>query len=421
MRIPAISLALAVAASAAAAQTSTVEPPAPARPEAPQSELSREIADAGLAATEARLAALTDASDADRFALAGVRFLSAVEYAFQLRWKYGLDDPTGTVPLMRTELDVNPAPETWTSGIVTEIFTGVDVRMASARAALEGINPTSDFGVDIRLQDVWFDVNANGTRDSNEAMTELLGPIMLGWRWFDRDPVQPWPGVRFDAADAAWLSAYTHMLQGISNVILAYDPAQALDEMLASRATFLELSPPRPPSPDSFDNDFSASFGQFADVAIIFVRALDQDPDAERMQAAHEHFLSMIEDNRAFWTRVNSETDDDREWLPNARQASALGLVLPPETGEVWKSVLSESEAVLKGELLIPYWRIREGAGVDLSRVFLEPKAIDLAGWIQGVDALPYIRKGPVMTGDSWGRFGNLMGGEAMLMSIYLN
>ena len=130
----------------------------------------------------------------------------------------------------------------------------------------------------------------------------------------------------------------------------------------------------------------------------------------------------MVAYNRVFWSRVAAETDNSGEWLPGGSQTSALGIVLPPETGTVWLGVLTDIEALLKGDLLAPYWRLDDQAsGINVARLFTEPAPVDLMEWIQGAGALPYIEQGRVMQGESWSRFEGMMGGEAMLMTLFLN
>ena len=267
--------------------------------------------------------------------------------------------------------------------------------------------------MEIRLADLWFDVNADGTRTPDEDLMQLLGPSLMGWRWFDRDPATAAPVIRFDRADAAWLSAYTHLLEGVANIVLAYDPTDALTRAAATRDGMAALSPPEVSEYDMFAPGLDALW--------VILTALDQQPDAARLTAARDHFLSMIAENRSFWTAVETETDDAAEWLPNARQTSALGLTLPPETGTTWRAVLADGEALLQGEKLIPYWRLGEGAGVNLGRMFTEPAPIDIKDWIQGAGALPYLEQGETVSAESWRSFEAMMGGDAMLMSVWLN
>lgn len=375
-------------------------------------DLSAEIAAQGLTAAESRLAALPAATEADRFALGGIRFLRAIETTFQTRYRTGMDDPTGMLPLLR--LNAGTAPDAvFQPGDVATLFAQAATDMAAARAPLQGLDTGPDFTVEIRLADLWFDVNADGTRSPDEDLMQLLGPSLLGFRWFDRDPAAPAPVIRFDRADAAWLAAYTHLLEGVANTVLAYDPTDALTRAAAARDGMAALSPPAFSEYDLFSPGLDALW--------VILEALDQQPDAARLTAARDHFLSMAAANRAFWAAVEGETDDDAEWLPNARQTSALGLTLPPETGATWLAVLADGEALLKGEKLIPHWRLGDGAGVNLGRMFTDPAPIDVKDWIQGAGALPYLEQGETVSAESWSRFQGMMGGDAMLMAVWLN
>ena len=375
-------------------------------------DLSAEIGSRGLAATETRLAALPAPSEADRFALGGLRFLRALETTFQTRYRTGMDDPTGMIPLIRLNQGIAPDAR-FAPADVAALFARATADMAAARAPLADLATGPEFSVEIRLADLWFDVNADGTRSPDEDLMPLLGPSLMGFRWFDRDPAAPAPVIRFDRADAAWLSAYTHLLEGVANIVLAYDPTDALTRAAAARDGMAALSPP---AFSEFD-----MFSPALDAVWVILEALEKDPDAARLTAAREHFLSMVAENRAFWAAVEGETDDDAEWLPNARQTSALGLTLPPETAATWLAVLADGEALLKGEKLIPYWRLGEGAGVNLGRMFTDPAPIDVKDWIQGTGALPYLEQGDTVSAESWSRFEGMMGGDAMLMAVWLN
>ncbi|MEZ5754235.1 MAG: hypothetical protein R3D90_05505 [Paracoccaceae bacterium] len=375
-------------------------------------DISAEVASSGLAATVTRLETLAAPTEADRFALGGLRFLRAVETTYQTRYRTGMDDPSGMIPLLR--LDQGTAPDaTFAPGDVAALFAQVAQDMAAARAPLAGLPTGPEFTVEIRLADLWFDVNADGTRSPDEDLLQLLGPTLMGWRWFDRDPDTPAPVIRFDRADAAWLSAYTHLLEGAAKTLLAYDPTDALTRAEQARAAMQAISPP--------DAEEMFVIRPWVDALWVMLDALDQQPDPARLTQARDHFLSMTADNRAFWAAVEAETDNDAEWLPNARQTSALGLALPPETGATWLAVLADGEALLKGEKLIPYWRLGDGGGVNLGRMFTDPAPIDVKDWIQGTGALPYLEKGETVSPESWRAFEGLMGGDAMLLSIWLN
>ncbi len=378
--------------------------------------LSQEIASTGIGPTADRLAALPAPTDADRFATGGLRFLQAVEGALQLRWQVGLTKQMEVLPFLQLPIPENPAPAPFEPAMIRTLFTNVATGMDTARTALAPIGDGSDLAVEIALSDLWFDVNANSTRDAGEDAGAIIGPILLGWQWESRDPAQPLPVIRFDAADAAWLSAYTHVLSGLSNSILAYDPTAAISESLSTRAALQALS-----ATTAAEGDFNAMIGDALDVVQVINRMLDQTPDAPKLLAARDHFLSAIADNRIFWARVAQETDNDREWLPNDGQQSALGLTLPPGTGATWLNVLADGEALLKGERLVPYWRVSGSAGVNIGRMFTEPRPINLIAWIQGAGALPYLERGTVVSSTNWRMFEALVAGDAGLMAVFLN
>jgi hypothetical protein len=388
-----------------------------ASPALADTDYSALIAEKGLMAAEAELTALTAPADADRFALGGVRFLRAVEQVLQARWQSGVSDEMQMLPIFRLPIEENPAAQPFKPDTIATTFRTLAAGMDAAREPLGAMQAGADFGVTLRFDDIWFDINTNSARDPGESLLDVAGPMLMGWEWAERDPTTPGPVVRFDAADAAWLSAYTHVLAGVSEVILAYDPTESIDKVLKTRVQLQALNMTASATPPYYDD----SFGQFADYAYAVIDSLDQEPDAEGLKRAHAHFLAMVSENRRFWELVEAETDNDMEWLPNARQQSAFGIDLPPETGAMWMAVLDEMEATLKGDLLVPYWRLGDEAGINIGRMFTEPARIDLAGWIQGADALPYMEKGRLITGESWGRFEQMMGGQAMLLSLWLN
>jgi hypothetical protein len=396
---------------------------------AQESDLSAEIGRDGLRAVEARLSSLPTPTDGERFALGGVRFLGAVEAALQTRYRLNAN-PTllQTLPVMRLPLPENPAPEPFDPAVFRTVFSDLSAGMDAANAALSAIPDGADFALDIRLGDLWFDIDADGVRSEAESLAAVVRMAELAPPAADNAAV-PLPEIRFDAADAAWLSAYTHLLNGVANLVLAYDPTEPLGAVLQARE---ELAALGPVTPDLMIGMSQSDGLDTVDIVALIFDVLDQTPDAARTQAARDHFLAMVADNRRFWAAVATETDNEREWLPNASQTSALfGTPLPPGTGETWLAILTEVEAILTGELLIPHWRISGAmwddsfvpdSGVDLGKFLVEPAPIDLIDWIHGKGALPYMRKGQVASWDSWNAFGDLLAGQPMLLTVlYLN
>ena len=381
------------------------------------SPLSEEIALKGITATRDRLRGAGPLKDEENFALAGMELLRGVEEALQARWRVGLSNDLEWLPVMRLPIPENPNPDAFDPGIVSAIFRQVVTRAVDADATLSQISEGSDFKLEIETSDIWFDINANGQADPGESFAEVMGlalpPEVQRLINPDEVPTVPSFSIHFDVADAFWLKAYANLIAGVGETVVAYDPTKAIGDVVRSRAKFAEMGSFRPSG--MFD------FVGIADIVAIVKNALDQQPDRAGLQRAHSHFLTMVKENRVFWRLVDLETDNDAEWIPNARQTSALGLEFPPETGAVWQGVLADAEALLRGEALAPYWQLDGQAGINVKRMLLEPRPIDLLNWIQGQDALPYIERGQVMSLASWSAFENLVVGDALMFAIILN
>ena len=376
--------------------------------------ISAEIGRAGLTATESRLAALPTPTDEEKFALGGVRFLGALEDAMQRRWLSGMTDTTGVLPFLRTPIPENPNPGLPDPGLITAVFTNAAVAMENARTPLTAIPDNSPFGMELSLADVWFDIDSNGARQTGEGLVDVLGPMLMGWEWENRDAATPAPVIRFDVADAAWLSAYTHMLSGFAGIVLAYDPTAAVTQTMAASASLRALDPTYR---DADEYNINAAINLVATLDL----ALSQTPDAARMANAKADFLAMVADNRHFWALVEAESDNTREWLPNDRQKSAMGVELPQGAGKAWMAILTDADGLLQGTKLLPYWNVGTAAGLNVERMFSDPRAIDLVGWIQGWAALPYLQQGDVVSGASWAAFEGMIAGDAMVFALYLN
>ena len=386
--------------------------------------ISSEIAHQGLAVVEARLAALPSRTDAETFTLGGVRFLRAIEISFQDRWAAGLTDRSGILPLLRMPIPPNPTLGAFDPASVVGIFIHTGDKLAEAKATLAILPVASDFGVEIALGDLWFDVNANSTRDAGEGIADIVGGTALGGMAEPSTdgtiPPLSLPTVRFDVADGAWLAAYADLLNAFCDMVRAYDPTEPLARIISARDKMKSLGPAYP---DFIFGDMGGDprdLDSF-DLLAVVLATLDQTPDKARMASARDHLLATVAQNRVFWDKVALETDDVQEWLPNDRQHSAIGLDLPPGTRDAWLAVLADMEAILTGKKLLPFWRVGPPAGINLSKVFTDPAPIDVPGWVQGWAALPYLEKGTVIDTASTDAFDSLMQGQSMLFSLYLN
>ena len=56
---------------------------------------------------------------------------------------------------------------------------------------------------------------------------------------------------------------------------------------------------------------------------------------------------------------------------------------------------------VLQGRKLLPHWRVKDGRGINLKKVFEEPRTFDLVLWAHGAAAMPYLEEGQLVTSET--------------------
>lgn len=387
-----------------------------ATPALADTDYSALIRDGGLSGARDTLTALPDPTASDRFALGGVLFLGAVERALQTRWQAGLTDSLAfmvDIPVLRLPIPENPAPGPFDPATVETLFATMAADLALAIDTLGPIADADAVAVTISTADIWFDINMNATRDMGESLVDVAGIALSGGFGASLPDVT----IRFDTADAAWLAAYAHLLSALSNTVLALSPTEAITRIHDARDAMAALSPS-----SAFAGDpFLSEADEIADMVAILLDSIQQRPDPALTAKVREHLLSVIAENRVFWRRVALETDNEAEWIPSKRQTSALPIDFPAETGPRWLAVLSDAEALLNGNLLIPYWRLGPDAGINLARLFEDPPPLDIVGMIQGHTLLPYMERGRRINANSLRQFEALVGGDAGLFIVVLN
>ena len=402
--------------------------------------VSEVMAQHGLAAAEGYLAMdamVRDAPDSN-FLLGAVRFLRGIEVMMQTRWENS-DVSINFIPGMRGDLPLNPNAEFDPAFVETTLTRGLQ-QMSRAQMSLKKASK-EDFGVTVRITDIWFDVNQDGVRQDGEAAAELFEALQPGpppavrrrdengdlvrdengYPIWDTPEVPEFDGlIRFDSADADWLAAYAHLVAGIGELTLAADPTPAIRRVTGARD---ELR--------AFGQLFFDSTGwadeEWVEMAAATLLTLRGKPDAERTRAAHKHFRAMIDYNRTFWTEVMLEEDNDREWLPNPDQQSAFGVPVTEDLAKSWQDVLAELSAVLEGEALVPYWRLpnlgerENGVGINLAKWLQDPGDMDLVLWIQGEAVIPYLERGRIVNTNVMNRFQQLTRGNGLMFAAWFN
>jgi hypothetical protein len=373
---------------------------------------------AAAAAAEERLKT-EPGDDEARFALGAIQFLQAIERMGQAFYRYGLNNGERTaalsgLPFLRLPVPSNPSPEPIDYEKLRGVLAALVDDLAKAEATLASVESTN-IDLPINLGLVRIDLDGDGNGSEEEALSRILERIAQGS--FDAAAAGPML-VDFDASDVPWLRAYCHLLSAIAEFPLAYDWREAFE------ATFHGVFPSAGLPIGKLERlPTSDEMGWFAPAAdlIAFIHLLHW-PVAEpaRLQSVLAHLEAMPPLSRENWRRIDAETDNRKEWLPNPRQTGVLpSSVVTQEAIDGWLMLLDEYEAVLQGKKLLPHWRF--GKGINLRRLFLEPTTFDLVLLIQGTAAIPYLEDGEMTSGDTWRRIGELLGGDFFGYALWFN
>jgi hypothetical protein len=325
------------------------------------------------------------------------------------------------------------------------------------------------------LARIRLDLNGDGEASESEHLLTIFEAVA--------GPVRPGPGpkpflVDFDASDAVWLQAYTHLLMAMVDFPLAHDweeayaasfhglfpdsftpstPLSSLTrDLQAKLAEARQSLPPEPKYPacdpsqahhdlecrgqwreyreasSEFEKNEAViaaetagmalefEYGSIADL-IAFVH-LNHWPvvEPDRMASALDHLENMVALSRENWRRILAETDDAREWIPKPGQSGVLvGMTITTPRVDGWLAFLDEFEMVLNGEKLLPHWRFTQG--YNLRRMFLEPRTLDIVLLAQGSAIVPYLEDGPIADQATWSQITNVFGGDFFRYFIWIN
>ncbi len=87
----------------------------------------------------------------------------------------------------------------------------------------------------------------------------------------------------------------------------------------------------------------------------------------------------------------------------------------------------STGQAILDGERLVPYWRIRArpgadvGIGLNIAKLMRDPGDMDIVLWLQGTSAAPFLEEGPLADMAAWRQFQQMTAGNSLLFAVWFN
>lgn len=371
---------------------------------------------------DATLGALSSTADAkvaaDANAAQGIlAFVAGVERLGQALHRHGLETSPGSVmmrlPVLRMPVEPNPNPEPLDYIKYRAILQNLFDDMTKADALLaKGEQGEGKFPLD--LTKVRIDINGDSKAGDNESLGFILAKL--------NGDAAPAPAAdlnfAFDKADILWLRGYIQFITASVQFGLSVDfetsfnktahvyfPRAGLpmaDELLAPAQTL-----------GFVDNSIGDSIAM---VHLLNWKVIDSD----RLKDVRVRLLNLAKLSHESWASVRAETDNDREWLPNAKQTGKWR-DMPVENATIdgWLGVIDEFAAILDGKKLLAHWRFNKGFNVK--RFFEESKQVDMVLIIAGVDAVPFLEDGPISTSADWEGLTSLFRSNFLGYAIWFN
>lgn len=348
--------------------------------------------------------------DEARFGLGVVQFFQSFEHLGGTVYEYGLrteDAFRGLPAPIRKMLAQKPNPKTISYADMRQMLqTWVD----DLKAAEKTLSAIKDSNVQLPLHVGLIKVDLTGTGKPVDA-TFLLGQIDTP---VEQEKVAAFI-IDFDRGDADWLAGYCNFLSAWGEVLLAIDGQEIFN--CTAHLFFEKVDTPYPfllEGPRNFDSLRRFNRPLISDILAFIHLWRFELKEPERMKTALAHLEDMQRHAKSMWKYYLAETDNENEWIPNPQQTGVLEIKVTQEMVDTWLVVLDEAGEVLQGKKLIPFWRGKPGTqGVNLRRVFTEPRKIDPFLWAQGTAAAPYLENGTITdfaNPEMWGRINRTFG-----------
>ena len=363
--------------------------------------------------------------DQARFGLGTLQFMQAIEQLGQSLHRYGALGPKSRlarmVPFVRLPVPPNPQPEPIAYEDVRKMVQAWLDDMQAVEATLAPIKDTN-VKLPLHFGLIAIDLNGDGQAGGDETLWRIYSVLNNGLRLSPEvtpEAVQDFV-IALDYGDVHWLRGYCRLLSAMGEATLAYDQG----DLFGAIAHQLFDNPKTPAIPEGLfprreDRPWESEIAD-AIAGIHLARFPLKEP--ERMKAAHKHLLEVVRHSRESWKAIEAETDDEHEWIPNSKQTGVIpGVRVTPEIIKGWHEFLDEAEQILAGKKLVPHWRLAVGKGVNLKRVFEEPREFDVVLWVHGAAAVPYIEEGPTTRMETWTRLNGMFGGQFVGFAFWFN
>jgi hypothetical protein len=431
-RITALFASLVLAASVEAAAADSIE-----------NNLSKAISGSGFASGITALAAEKAEASLGK-ARAGIgmlTFMKGIERFSQAMYRHGFNPGSkGLMPLFfGTNLPVgNPDPKPLTYADMRKILADLSADMEAADVALAAVGETA-FALPVDIHTLRIDIDGDGKATEAEQLFALAAP--LSGIAQSKEPFI----IRFDTADVQWLRGYSNLLGAVADFWLTHDFEASFDvgfPALFPRSVPADRSKVMPDEAGA-QSSFGGDMRDIADV-IALIHKIDWPvTEAARGPKILKKLLTVAELNRATWRLARAETDNDREWLPNAKQNNAVlpGMFVTDERIDAWLKSVAELEEVLQGKRLVPHWRFSprdtslafldnnasappktlNGLGINMKKMLEAPQRLDAVLLLTGHGALPYLEKGDLASFAAWNQAERIFEGDLLTYAFWFN
>lgn len=174
-----------------------------------------------------------------------------------------------------------------------------------------------------------------------------------------------------------------------------------------------ELDPARAP-------DRLRQYAIFADL-IAGLHTLNMPVISRKsMEEFRQHLIKVCDLNETTWQRARAETDNDREWLPNAKQTPPFSApVVTDDIIDAWLKTTGLLRHVLNGKTLIRHPRFAKG--VNVKRFLETTPEFDPVMIATGHALQPYLQDGEALDGQTLDALMRPMGRNAGTFAVWFN
>lgn len=382
-----------------------------------------------LAEGRAVMAALAEEDAAAAFGLGVITLFEGIEGLAQPLYRHGFNPERGIAvsPFFGMEPAPGemrePEPLTYEQlrGYLEAFSADMDAALPLLLAASEG-----EFAVEIDVAKIRIDIDGDGAASEAESVGAFLAMATGAGRRLDMgtgmapEMVLPGSVFAFDAADAIWLAGYSQVLAAQSDFLLAHDFETFFE------AALHRLFPGAGLPMETYASDGQLVMDRDTDAlladAIAMIHTINWPIiERERLLAVRDRALAMIDLSRRNWEAILAETDDNREFIPAPDQTPvAPQMEVTKPMVEAWLETLDVTEAIVRGELLLPHWRYKT-LGFDLAAWVEGAERTDFVLLFTGLDALAYLKEGDIADAGSFAAANAVFGGSVWNYALWFN